>query len=137
MPRTKITGKSLTLDIDGSEYNCDATSITLLNEESDDNDAVTFCEAGAGSNVTWYLDITAVVSTDADSLWTYLWDNAGTTGVAFEFAPFGNATPTATQPHFTGTVELPSEPAIGGDPSASWTFETRLTLEAAPTKAVS
>ena len=136
MARTKIKGKSLSLLIDSVEYNCDATSISLLNEEADDADATTFCESSAGAAVSWFIDLTAVSSFDTESLWNYLWDNAGTTGVAFVFAPTGSLTATATEPHFTGTVTLPSKPSIGGDPSASWTYDVRLEVEGEPTKEI-
>ncbi len=50
--------------------------MVLTNEEAD-SDAVTFAEYSAGSNVQWYFEITAVSDYGTDSLWTYLWDNAG------------------------------------------------------------
>ena len=131
---TKIKGKALLFEIDGTERACDVTSINLANEEAADQDAVTFCEASAGSSVDWYLEVSAITSTDADSFWTFLWDNSGDTGVSVTFAPWGNAVPTEAQPHFEGTCTLPSPPSLGGDAGATWTFDVRIDLDDAPTK---
>ena len=137
MSSTRIKGKGLTLTINDVDYQCDATSVVLLNEESDeDSDALTFCDISDGGAVSWFFDISAITSTDSDSFWSYLWDNAGTAGVSYLFAPHANETPTADQPHFTGTVTLPAKPQIGGEANSTWTFETRLEVEQEPTKVV-
>lgn len=137
MSSTRIKGKSLVFEVDGLEYACDVTSVTLANEEADDQDAVTFCDAAEGVNVQWYLEVNAITSTDEDSFWSFLWDNAGETEVGFTFAPHGNAVPSTTQPHFEGTVTLPAAPSIGGEANSTWTFEVRMDLDAAPTKVTS
>lgn len=137
MPSTRIKGKSLVFEVDGSEFACDVTSVTLANEEAADQDAVTFCDASSGTSAQWYLEVSAITSTDADSFWSFLWDNAGTTDVSFTFAPHGNAVPSTTQPHFEGEVTLPTAPAIGGEANSTWTFDVRMDLEAEPTKVTS
>ena len=131
---TRIKGKSLVFEINSVEYACDVTSVVLANEDADDQDAVTFCDAASGTSVQWYLEVSAITSTDADSFWSYLWDNAGTSSVGFTFAPHGNATASATQPHFTGTVTLPAAPSIGGEANSTWTFDVRLEVDGTPTK---
>lgn len=131
---TRIKGKSLVFEVDGTEYACDATSVVLANEEADDQDAVTFCDAATGASVQWYLEVSAITSTDSGSFWSFLWDNAGETDVSFVFAPHGNAVPTVTQPHFEGTVTLPSKPSIGGEANSTWTFDVRIDLDGEPTK---
>ncbi len=130
---TRIKGKSLVFTINSVDYDCDATAVNLVNEEAEGDDATTFCDAATGGTRQWYLDVTAVSATDSGSLWRYLWDNAGTTGVAFEFAPNGNDVATTDAPHFTGTVDLPSEPGIGGEANSTWTFEVRLEVNGTPT----
>lgn len=134
MPSTRIKGKSLVFEVDAVEYACDVTSVTLANEEASDQDAVTFCDAAAGTSVDWYLEVSAITSTDATSFWSFLWDNSGDTGVSFTFAPHGNAVPSESQPHFEGTCTLPAPPAIGGESNSTWTFDVRIDLDAAPTK---
>lgn len=137
MPSTRIKGKSLVFEVDGSEFACDVTSVTLANEEANDQDAVTFCDSSSGTSAQWYLEVSAITSTDEGSFWSFLWDNAGDTDVSFTFAPHGNAVPSTTQPHFEGVVTLPSAPAIGGEANSTWTFDVRIDLEEAPTKVTS
>lgn len=129
--RNRIKGKSITFEVEGVEYNCDATSVVLTHEEADD-DVVTFCDT-AGS-YEWHLAITALQSTDADALHTFLWTNAGNT-VDFTFGPHGNATPTTVQPHYTGTITLPNKkPDVGGEANSTWTFDMDLVVDGDVTK---
>ncbi len=128
---TRIKGKDLTFKIDGVDYKCDATGITLENEEPD-SDGFTFCDAADGT-MQWFFTVSAIVSTDVASFWRYLWANTGETGVAYIYAPHGNAVASTTQPHFTGTVTIPSKPSIGGEPNATQTFEVRLDCVEEPT----
>ena len=135
MASTRIKGKSLKFIIDDEAYECDLTAIDLLNEEAEgSDDVVTFCQAASGGGVNWYLDTTAITSTDQNSYWTYLWDNAGAQDVAYVYAPNGNETPTADKPHFTGTLDLPAKPNIGGEASTTWSFDIRLLVNEEPTK---
>lgn len=136
--RARITGKGLTFKINSVDYNVDATSVVLQNEEDTaTSDTLTFADAATSTAaVKWFFEVTAIVSTDTDSFWTYLWTNSGQTGVSFVFAPHANTTATAAKPHFTGTVTLPEKPSIGGEANSTWTFTVRIDLEAAPTKVV-
>lgn len=124
---TRIRGRQLKLSLGtpAEDYWADTTSVQLLNEEADD-DVVTFADAAEGENVQEYLEISGIQSTDPDSLWTYLWDHAGE-DVPFTYAPHGNETPTAAQPHFIGTVTLGPRPPLGGEAGRNntHTFETR------------
>ena len=138
MARTRIKGKSLTITVNGEEFQCDLTSAVLQKDsaESGQEDTVqTFCEAGTSSaGQVWYMDTTAIQSTDTasnddgQSLWRLVWDSAtGGAELPFVFAPYANAVPTADQPHFTGTliVDDGAYPAIGGDAGVStftWTY---------------
>ena len=132
---TRIKGKLLILKVDGTDYVCDATSVLLSHEDVRSTgggaDVTTFCDAtvsATGSVQAWYIDVTALASTDPISLWRYLWDAYGppvgtVTGVAFVFAPHGNTLATDDQPHFTGTCDLTGQPGIGGAANETWTFE--------------
>jgi len=66
------------------------------------------------------LTLEGITSGDSTSLYRVLWDNYGTEA-AFTIAPYGNATPSATQPHYKGTVvfsELPPLALTAGEISS-------------------
>lgn len=128
----KYKGKDLSLLIDSVEVNVEATSVTLESEEAD-TDAVTFAELAGGTPVQWFFTITAVADYGDTSFWSTLWDNAGS-DVPFTFAPYGNATATTAQPHFTGTATITSKPPVGGSANEVFTFEARLDVVGDPTK---
>lgn len=123
--RNRLKGKSISFTVGAVEYLYDVTSVLFTHEEAED-DVVTFADAAAGGSYEWTCTVNAVQSTDADSLHTFLWANAGST-VAFKFAPKGNtSTPTVTSPHYTGSVIVPGKkPDLGGDAGAdnTWTYE--------------
>lgn len=130
----KYKGKDLSLTIDAEEVNLEGTSIVLDNEEAD-TDAVTFAELGNGTPLQWFFTITAVADYGSGSFWSTLWDNAGTT-VPFVLKPYGNATATAAQPHFTGTCTINAKPPIGGTANEVFTFEARLDVEGDPVRVI-
>lgn len=128
----KFKGKDLSLMFGTQEVNAEATQVVLQNEEAD-SDAVTFAEVSAGAAVQWFFELTATSDYGATSLWTFLWDNSGQ-DVTFTFKPYGNATPTTSQPHFTGTANVVSKPPIGGTANETFTFEARLDVVGEPTR---
>ncbi len=83
----------------------------------DDSD-LTFFEAQSGAGVDWTLKITFLVSWDAGSLWSYLFDNAGA-DVTVLFGPKGNATASATSPHFTGPATITLPPGFSNEARTS------------------
>ena len=141
MARNRMKGKGITFTFKGQEYKCDLVSAVLQKEsaggDSSTDSTITFCDAetGAASGQAWKLSITAVQSTDngatdADkSLHTLIWEAAAgsvDTEIPFVFAPHGNATPSQTQPHYTGTaiVKTGAYPAVGGSAGeSSWTWD--------------
>lgn len=134
MAATRITGKTnLVFELGGTDFGADVSSISLTNEDAD-SDVTTFADAAAGGAKQWYFEVTAVSGTNTGSLWDYLWTNSGTT-VAYAYAPHGNATPSATQPHFTGSVAIGAKPPIGGEAGQTFTFDIRLDCTAEPTRA--
>lgn len=159
MARNRIKGKGLTFEFGtpAVKYECDLISAVLerVDQQSGggQDGVITFCDAAASAGgQVWVLNIEAVQSTDVtaaatgtvgnpgyvpaqtDSLHTVVWNAAATTGgmdIPFVFAPYGNATPTPAQPHFTGTVhvEQGAFPSIGGsagDNSFTWTYQFNL-----------
>lgn len=131
----KYKGKSLSITVGAVEYNMDLTSVVLQNEEADD-DATTFADLADGGAVQWFFEMEAVSDYNAGSLWSFLWTSAGTNDIAFVFKPYGNATPTANQPHFTGTLNVGSKPPVGGTANEVFTFEARLDVNGEPVKVV-
>lgn len=83
----------------------------------DDND-LTFKEAQDGTGVNWTLKFTCLVSFDTASLWTFLFDNAGSE-VLVVFGPKGNDVPSATSPHFTGPATITLPPGFSNEARTS------------------
>ena len=123
---TRIKGVALTLKIGtpSVDYAPDVTACTITNEAAD-GDVTTFADAAAGGARKYLMNITAIQSTDAASLWSYIWEHSGDT-VAYVYAPHGNETASVSQPHFAGQVKIGPKPSIGGVAGASntYTFET-------------
>jgi hypothetical protein len=134
MAATKFKGKNLSLTIGGTEFNADITSVVIESDDADD-DVTTFADLAAGGARAWTMTVEAVSDYSGSSLWGYLWENAGDDGVAYVLKPYGNATPTVSQPHFTGTLDIGSKPNIGGTANETFTFEYALDLTDAPTRA--
>jgi len=141
MARTRLKGKGITFTYEGTEYQCDLTSVVLEKAAADEgttDSTVTFCDvdSGAATGDIWKMNITAVQSTDytaEKALHMLIWDLAATGGeMAFVFAPHGNENPTVEQPSFTGSVLVPAGgyPSVGGDAGEdTWTFDYEFTVK--------
>lgn len=130
---TRIKGSALKLTLGSTDYWADITSCVLENEEADGG-ATTFADAAAGGARTYFFTLTAIQSTSASSFWRYLWENTGEV-VSYVYAPHGNTTASADEPHFTGTVKVPVKPSVGGEAGANteYTFEIRMDCQEEPT----
>lgn len=119
---TRIKANALLLSIDGTDYWADFSSVMMQSEDAS-SDVNTFYDASLGGRRDFYFTVSGVQSTASTSFWRAMWSDAGTE-VAFIYAPHGNATASADQPHFTGTVRLPARGALtlGGDASSDGTF---------------
>lgn len=122
-------GKGLSLTINSVEYNLDASSVVMDNE---DKDNLVFADLGANGGKQWFFTIQAFTDTASGSLWRYVWDNAGNTNVAFLFKPYGNATATAAKPHFSGTLTVSAKPSLGGTVDDAFNFEVRFDIDGVP-----
>lgn len=127
----KYKGKDLSLTFGSEEVNLEATQVVMDSEEAD-GDSVTFAEVSAGAAVQWFFEITATSDYASGSFWDFCWQNSGAT-VAFEFKPYGNALPTASQPHFTGNATVTKKPPVGGQAGETFTFEIRFDIDGEPT----
>lgn len=136
---TRIKGANLLLTFGSPpvEYKTDISAATVTNEEKS-ADVTTFADVVAGDDRDYFLNFTGVQSTDVDSLWDYIWSNAGLEAVAYTYAPHGNAVASATEPHFTGTLTIGPPPTLGGEAGKdnTYTFESQFALDGKPTKDV-
>lgn len=96
-------------------YDDDAKNVRITTEDKDDSD-LTFAEAAQGAVKDFQITVTALQDTENGSLWRALWEGPGDT-FDFVYGPHGNAVPTATKPHFTGTVVATGQPEIGVEAS--------------------
>lgn len=135
MGAARIKGSNCLLKIAGTDYSDDCAKVFLAPEAAD-KDVVTFEDARAGGAVDWTFDIDSIQSTEPTAFWNYLWENAGTEGIAYVYAPHGNAVPTEAKPHFTGTLTLPAKPAIGGEAGRdkTYVFSVKLDCDGDPLK---
>ena len=122
-----IGTRKLKIEVDGTEYTAVVSNCRITTAESD-SDFVSFADAAAGGARDYSLAITLAQDAAASSLWTKIWDEAGT-DVPVTVMPYGNATPTVTEPHFEGTVTIqePDGDLLGGEANSSTT--ARMTVE--------
>jgi hypothetical protein len=132
--------RKLTLTIDGDEV-APEVSTAVITAKDASSDFVSFAAAAAGGSREYGLKLTMVQDPAAGSLWDQVWAHAGD-DVAVVVRPHGNATPSASEPHFTGTVTI-SEPdgdLLGGEADAStsarFTTEVEWVFTSKPTRVV-
>lgn len=100
----------------------DTKAWEVSSEDRDDSD-LTFWEAAQGAIKDYALDLTAIVSFDATSLWMWLWKHPGTE-VDIVLGPKGNAVAAPGKPTFTFTANTGAKPGLSN--------EARTTNEGAP-----
>jgi hypothetical protein len=119
---TRIKAQNIVFKIGTTDLACDATSVNLELGDAP-GDVRTFCEVSVGKQ--WTLTLEGITSGAAGSLYRTLWDNYGTE-VAFTIAPHGNATASATQPHYEGTVVFSELPPLALTAGETATFSVAL-----------
>lgn len=133
-----LTARSLKITVEGDEYNTQVFA-AAVNADEADSDAVTFAEAAAGGARAYTLALTLTQDMAADTLWTMIWDAAGT-DVDVVMMPYGNAVASEAQPHFsmTASVREPDGTIIGGEADANpltrWNTEVEWPLLAKPVR---
>ena len=105
---TRITAQNILFKIAGTEYACDANSVVLELGDAP-GDVQTFCEVRVGGE--WSLTLAGITSGETTSLYQVLWTNFGS-DASFLIAPNGNATATANEPHYEGTVVFNQLPPL-------------------------
>lgn len=125
--RTRLNGSTLSLEVDGKEYNTDVSEWELSEEEKDGG-TVTFADAANGTTGQLKLSVTAIQSLDVDSLHQVVMDNPGKRNVAFKLAPAGAD---KASPYFEGKLDFPKmRPNMGlaaGDNDATTEMEFNVT----------
>jgi hypothetical protein len=122
---TRIKAHNIIFNIGATDYACDATMVDLVLQDAP-GDVQTFCEQRVGGE--WALTLEGITSGDATSLYRVLWENFGTTGT-FTIAPNGNASPSATEPHYEGTVKFDQLPPLSLSTNETVTFSVTLTVD--------
>jgi hypothetical protein len=122
---TRIKATNIKFQIGATEYACDLNALNLTLNDAP-GDVRTFCETTVGSE--WKLQLDGVSSGDTTSLYQLLFANFGTE-VAFTVAPQGNATPTASAPHYTGTVIFDALPPVDLTSGEIVKFSVTLTVK--------
>lgn len=135
-----IGTRLLLVEIDGKEYSAELTNARFSSGEGE-NDTLTFADARKGGSREITFNFTAVQDVTNESLWSQIFEHAGDT-VPLTYMPYGNAVPTAEQPHFTNTVTIAAFDGdfLGGEANASatakWTFESAWQCEGMPVKKI-
>ncbi|AWN03921.1 major tail protein [Rhodococcus phage Peregrin] len=123
------------LKVGTQDWVSDIVSFELTSDEAE-QDAMTFAEYNAGTNRTWVLSVSAAWDGgSADSLHSYLWDNAGTTAT-FEVQP-SQGVVSATKPKYTGSVRIPFRPDISVEAGNESTFDYEFEVVGEPNKVIS
>lgn len=131
----------LVLTIGGTDYTAQVSTAKITSGEAD-SDFLTFAVAATGGAREYRLEFEAVQDMATGTLWDKVWTAAGTS-VAYILKPYGNATASASQPHYSGnaTITEPDGDFIGGEADSSttsrMTFECSWLLDARPTKVTS
>lgn len=110
-----------------------------ITSAASDRDFMSFAEARAGGARDYALVMTIAQDHASATLWDLIWTGAGTL-VAGVYAPYGNTTPTVSQPHYTfdAKVSEPDGTMLGAEANDSTTavatVQVTWPLSAKPTK---
>ena len=113
--------RSLTLTINAVDRTAQCSKTVITSGESD-ADFVSWADAAAGGAREYKLELEFVQDFATGTLWDLIYSSPGMT-FPYLIRPYGNATATPAQPHFSGNVTItePDGDFIGGeaDPSVS------------------
>jgi hypothetical protein len=127
MPSKRLRSKNVYFMLNAVDYSDEIVDIEL-NVAPDE--PVTL----GGPEGKYSLQGTAIASVKSASFQRYLRTNANDTGVAFVLG-FDGATPSADNPHYTGTVTLPLEPSLKAGPyGETSTFTFNIECDDKPTE---
>lgn len=136
---TALGTRLLTIDVGGIDFTAQVSNCRITSGAAD-ADFLSFADAAAGGAREYKLAFTAVQDPATGSLWDKVWTAAGDVVAVILKPAGGDTTPTETQPHFTGNVEItePDGDLLGGEANASksarFTFEVEWTFSAKPVR---
>jgi hypothetical protein len=134
----RVSPRLISLDVDDADRSGEVSKAVITSSPSS-SDFLSFEDARSGGARDYALNMVIAQDHASDTLWDLIWTGAGTS-VDGVYAPYGNETPSATQPHyeFTATVKEPDGDFLGGEASDSTTavatIEVNWPLDAKPTK---
>lgn len=134
----RVTPRLIELEVDAVDRS-DEVSKAEIKAAPGDTGFLSFAAARAGGGRDYALDMTIAQDHASDTLWDLIWTGAGTE-VAGVYSPYGNTTPTVSQPHFgfTAIVAEPDGRLLGGEANISTTavatIDVTWKLLAKPTK---
>lgn len=137
---TALGTRLLKVKVGTTEYTSEVSKCQIVSGAAD-SDFTSFADAASGGAREYAVEFTMKQDMASTSLWRMLWASAGTT-VAVKINPYGNATATADEPHYTANVTItePDGVMIGGEAnsstSARMTVDVRWVAEAKPTEVV-
>lgn len=135
---TALGTRSLVVTVGSTDYTAEVFNCSI-DASAADSDQTTFAEAAAGGGRNYVLHFVLTQDLATTSLWDKIWSAAGTS-VAVLVKPYGNASASTTQPHYSGNVVVtePDGTLIGGDADSSatarWTVEVEWAFTAKPAK---
>lgn len=133
MPLTNPKVKSIfSLFVGETDYVSDIISFSLQSEQLPP-ERVTFSRYTNGTAVKWKLNVSAAYDGgSADSLHSFLWDNAGLTS-SFLLKPFQETDP-LTKRFFMGTIRIPYRPDIKLKAGSTSTYKYDFTVIGQPSR---
>lgn len=137
---SRVVPRLISLQVDTQDRS-DEVSKAVIASGASDSGFMSFAAARSGGGRDYTLQMTIAQDHADGTLWSAIWDNLGgqVDGV---YAPYGNATPSATQPHyeFTATIAEPDGDFLGAEASDSLTdvatVDVEWKLTGKPTKVV-
>lgn len=117
----QIGTRKLKFELDGDEYTSDVSNLRFTSAAAD-SDFVSFEDAATGGARQYQLAGTAAQDGVAASFWDIFFSQPGAE-LDVVVMPYGNAVPSAGEPHFTSTVTIqePDGDFLGGEANASTT----------------
>lgn len=124
-----LTARTLVVTIGATDYTAQVFTVQVEADAADSDD-VTYAEAAAGGGRVYKLVLKLTQDMAATTLWRRIFDAPGT-DLACLIKPYGNATASVTQPHFTFTANVrePDGVFIGGEADASTTKRQVIEVE--------
>jgi len=117
----------------------DEVSKVEITSAASDSDFQSFLESRSGGARDYAIELTIAQDHASATLWDTIWTGAGTT-VTGKYAPYGNATATVSQPHYTfsAVVSEPDGRLMGGESNSNTravaTVDLKWALTAKPVK---